>query len=262
MSHPLLQLDDFCVAYRTVEAVHNVRLQVNEGEIVTVIGPNGAGKTTLLCAAMGLLPSTGQLAERRAHRAPRRGDHGGARRGPGARAARAVRRDVGRRQPAARRLLPVAQGQARPARAHGRNLPDLSAPEGAPPADGLHALGRRTPDAGHRPRAHGAPAPADARRTFAGPGTAGGARGAARGVATAHARRVGAAGGTERPRRAAGGRPRLCAGDGRRGARRQGTRPAARPADHRYVPGHRQEGFPRFSPSPSGGGPGWGARRR
>ncbi|MFM9921973.1 ABC transporter ATP-binding protein [Variovorax sp. H27-G14] len=61
MSHPLLQLDDFCVAYRTVEAVHNVRLLVNEGEIVTVIGPNGAGKTTLLCAAMGLLPSTGQL---------------------------------------------------------------------------------------------------------------------------------------------------------------------------------------------------------
>jgi branched-chain amino acid transport system ATP-binding protein len=61
MSHPLLQLEDFCVAYRTVEAVHSVRLQVNEGEIVTVIGPNGAGKTTLLCAAMGLLQSTGRL---------------------------------------------------------------------------------------------------------------------------------------------------------------------------------------------------------
>jgi branched-chain amino acid transport system ATP-binding protein len=61
MSAPILQLDGFCVAYRSVEAVHGVRLQVNEGEIVTVIGPNGAGKTTLLCAAMGLLPSTGTL---------------------------------------------------------------------------------------------------------------------------------------------------------------------------------------------------------
>ncbi|KIQ33317.1 metal-dependent hydrolase [Variovorax paradoxus] len=61
MTAPLLQLEDFCVAYRTVEAVHSVRLHVNEGEIVTVIGPNGAGKTTLLCAAMGLLPSTGAL---------------------------------------------------------------------------------------------------------------------------------------------------------------------------------------------------------
>jgi branched-chain amino acid transport system ATP-binding protein len=58
---PLLQLRDFCVAYREVEALHAVELDVREGEIVTVIGPNGAGKTTLLCAAMGLLPSTGQV---------------------------------------------------------------------------------------------------------------------------------------------------------------------------------------------------------
>ena len=61
MSVPVLQLDGFSVAYRTVEAVHSVRLHVNEGEIVTVIGPNGAGKTTLLCAAMGLLPSRGRV---------------------------------------------------------------------------------------------------------------------------------------------------------------------------------------------------------
>jgi branched-chain amino acid transport system ATP-binding protein len=58
---PLLQLQDLCVSYGQVEAVHQVRLDVNEGEIVTVIGPNGAGKTTLLCAAMGLLPSKGAI---------------------------------------------------------------------------------------------------------------------------------------------------------------------------------------------------------
>ncbi|HET7836413.1 MAG TPA: ABC transporter ATP-binding protein [Variovorax sp.] len=57
----LFELRDFSVAYGAVEAVHQVALQVNEGEIVTVIGPNGAGKTTLLCAAMGLLPSSGSL---------------------------------------------------------------------------------------------------------------------------------------------------------------------------------------------------------
>ncbi|WP_326544140.1 ABC transporter ATP-binding protein [Pseudorhodoferax sp.] len=61
MSQPLLQLEDFSVAYRSVEAVHSVRLHVDAGEIVTVIGPNGAGKTTLLCAAMGLLPASGRL---------------------------------------------------------------------------------------------------------------------------------------------------------------------------------------------------------
>ena len=58
---PLLQLHDLSVSYGPVEAVHQVRLDVNEGEIVTVIGPNGAGKTTLLCAAIGLLPSTGAI---------------------------------------------------------------------------------------------------------------------------------------------------------------------------------------------------------
>jgi len=57
----LLQLQDLSVSYGQVEAVHQVRLDVSEGEIVTVIGPNGAGKTTLLCAAMGLLPASGSI---------------------------------------------------------------------------------------------------------------------------------------------------------------------------------------------------------
>ena len=61
MSHPLLQLVDFRVSYGPVETVHQVSLEVREGEIVTVIGPNGAGKTTLLSAAMGLLPSRGRV---------------------------------------------------------------------------------------------------------------------------------------------------------------------------------------------------------
>lgn len=58
---PLLDLRGFSVSYGPVEALHQVDLQVREGEIVTVIGPNGAGKTTLLGAAMGLLPSAGEL---------------------------------------------------------------------------------------------------------------------------------------------------------------------------------------------------------
>jgi branched-chain amino acid transport system ATP-binding protein len=57
----LLQLQDICVSYGPVEAIHRVNLEVKEGEIVTVIGPNGAGKTTLLSAAMGLLPSSGSI---------------------------------------------------------------------------------------------------------------------------------------------------------------------------------------------------------
>ena len=57
----LLQLRGLSVSYGPVEAVHQVDLDVRQGEIVTVIGPNGAGKTTLLSAAMGLLPSKGEL---------------------------------------------------------------------------------------------------------------------------------------------------------------------------------------------------------
>ncbi len=61
MSDILLQLKGLSVSYGPVEAVHQVDLDVRSGEIVTVIGPNGAGKTTLLSAAMGLLPSRGEI---------------------------------------------------------------------------------------------------------------------------------------------------------------------------------------------------------
>lgn len=57
----LLEVQDLCVAYGKVEAVHRVGLCVEEGRIVTVIGPNGAGKTTLLAALMGLLPARGSV---------------------------------------------------------------------------------------------------------------------------------------------------------------------------------------------------------
>lgn len=52
----ILDVDELCVGYGKVEALHHVSLKVRAGEIVTVIGPNGAGKTTLLSSIMGLLP--------------------------------------------------------------------------------------------------------------------------------------------------------------------------------------------------------------
>jgi branched-chain amino acid transport system ATP-binding protein len=57
----MFSVEGVSVAYGKVEAVRNVSLSVEEGQIVTVIGPNGAGKTTLLMAAMGLLRSTGRM---------------------------------------------------------------------------------------------------------------------------------------------------------------------------------------------------------
>ncbi len=54
----VLAVDELCVSYGKVEALHHVSLKVRAGEIVTVIGPNGAGKTTLLASIMGLLSRT------------------------------------------------------------------------------------------------------------------------------------------------------------------------------------------------------------
>ncbi len=57
----LLSIDNVSVSYGKAEAVRNVSLEVEPGQIVTVIGPNGAGKTSLLTAAIGLIPSTGRI---------------------------------------------------------------------------------------------------------------------------------------------------------------------------------------------------------
>lgn len=54
----VLEVEDLCVSYGKVEALHHANIKVGSGQIVTVIGPNGAGKTTMLSAVMGLLPRT------------------------------------------------------------------------------------------------------------------------------------------------------------------------------------------------------------
>jgi branched-chain amino acid transport system ATP-binding protein len=57
----ILSVDGLSVAYGGIAAVHDVRLSIDAGEIVTVIGPNGAGKTTLLNAIMGVHPGHGPV---------------------------------------------------------------------------------------------------------------------------------------------------------------------------------------------------------
>jgi branched-chain amino acid transport system ATP-binding protein len=53
---PLLELDDVSVSYGRIEAVRNVSIAVEEGELVTLIGANGAGKTTTMRAISGIRP--------------------------------------------------------------------------------------------------------------------------------------------------------------------------------------------------------------
>ncbi|SAK92048.1 ABC transporter-like protein [Caballeronia ptereochthonis] len=59
VANPILQVEGLSVRYGKVEALHDGKLTVGAGQIVSVIGPNGAGKSTLLNAIMGALPQTG-----------------------------------------------------------------------------------------------------------------------------------------------------------------------------------------------------------
>lgn len=49
----MLSLDNVSAHYGKIQALHNVSLHINQGEIVTLIGANGAGKTTLLGTLCG-----------------------------------------------------------------------------------------------------------------------------------------------------------------------------------------------------------------
>lgn len=54
-----LEVKNLTAYYGAVQALNNISLHVNEGEIVAMIGPNGAGKSTALKAMCGLLKATG-----------------------------------------------------------------------------------------------------------------------------------------------------------------------------------------------------------
>ena len=51
----LLEVEHLAVAYGAIEAVRDVSLKVEEGELVALIGANGAGKTTTLACLSGVI---------------------------------------------------------------------------------------------------------------------------------------------------------------------------------------------------------------
>ncbi|MEI6110577.1 MAG: ATP-binding cassette domain-containing protein [Cyanobium sp. ELA712] len=50
---PILQVQNVDAHYGPIQALRDVSIEVNEGEIVTLIGANGAGKSTLLMSIFG-----------------------------------------------------------------------------------------------------------------------------------------------------------------------------------------------------------------
>ena len=62
MKSPLLEVVALARSFDGVDAVHDVSLSLDAGDVVAVIGPNGAGKTTLFNLIHGeLLADAGDV---------------------------------------------------------------------------------------------------------------------------------------------------------------------------------------------------------
>ncbi|MGE4319152.1 MAG: ABC transporter ATP-binding protein [Deferribacterales bacterium] len=58
----MLEIKNINAFYGNIQALHDVSITINEGEIITLIGANGAGKTTTLMSISGIVtPRTGQI---------------------------------------------------------------------------------------------------------------------------------------------------------------------------------------------------------
>ncbi|WP_315791059.1 ABC transporter ATP-binding protein [Fischerella sp. JS2] len=61
-SYPVLEIKNLYINYGGIQALQNINLVVNNGEVVTLIGANGAGKTTTLRAISKIIsPKSGEI---------------------------------------------------------------------------------------------------------------------------------------------------------------------------------------------------------
>jgi len=59
---PLLELSQISLAFGGVQALSDIDLTLNNGEILAIIGPNGAGKSSLLNLISGIYGTEPQTA--------------------------------------------------------------------------------------------------------------------------------------------------------------------------------------------------------
>ena len=53
------------VYYGQIQALYDINVEINPGEIISIIGANGAGKTTLMKSIMGVAPASMSAKSRR-----------------------------------------------------------------------------------------------------------------------------------------------------------------------------------------------------
>lgn len=57
----MLKIQNLSASYHGHQVLHNLSLEVKNGEVLALIGPNGVGKSTLVRAASGVIPYTGHV---------------------------------------------------------------------------------------------------------------------------------------------------------------------------------------------------------
>jgi branched-chain amino acid transport system ATP-binding protein len=58
----VLRIEGLCAGYHGMQILHDVEMDIDEGEIVALVGANGAGKTTTLRAISGVVrPTAGSI---------------------------------------------------------------------------------------------------------------------------------------------------------------------------------------------------------
>ncbi len=62
MTNSIIQIRNLCQSYHGQEVLHNIDLDIERGEFITLLGPSGCGKTTLLRLISGLeSPDSGEI---------------------------------------------------------------------------------------------------------------------------------------------------------------------------------------------------------
>ena len=167
----VLEVKGLKAYYGQTQSLYDVGFDVATGGITTLLGANGAGKTTTLRAICNMVRTEGAVrfdGKDIAGRRPRRSCGCGVAHVPEGRGTFTTLTVEENLRIAAYTRCDKAGREAR-ARAGVQLFP---AAEGAHPAAGRHAVGRRAADAGDRPRADAEAAPDAARRAVVRPGAA------------------------------------------------------------------------------------------
>jgi Cu-processing system ATP-binding protein len=58
----MIQIENLQKSYKKLQALHNISVKFEKGQVISLIGPNGSGKTTLIKSILGLVkPDAGKI---------------------------------------------------------------------------------------------------------------------------------------------------------------------------------------------------------